>query len=41
VRDERKRDLEPEVPHTFDRWLVGALVLAGLFATLGFASIMQ
>jgi hypothetical protein len=36
-----KPEREVEVPHTFDRWLVGALAGAGLFALFGFASFIQ
>jgi hypothetical protein len=36
MSNEPERDVE--VPHTFDRWLVAALVAAGLFAVFGFTS---
>jgi hypothetical protein len=32
---------EVDVPNSFDRWLVTALVVAGLFGVLGFVSVLR
>jgi hypothetical protein len=36
----RPENLDPQPPHTFDRWLVGFLAVVGIFAAYGFSAVI-